>query len=182
MFQQNKYLVFFILILMSVIFFSVSYFGSKIQEYYSGEFNSFQEFYFTVSNFTSALIPIMLFSFIYTTSFIMFILFDIDTNIKKFSLIIAKSFIPILIFSSIYLILLINITTNIVVLKNDIKDQILAFNLTFEDFKHFGIFFWIVFYINLVIQTKIKFKINIAKSFFICTTPSLIVLFIKQFL
>lgn len=112
----------------------------------------------------------------------MFMFLDIEKHKTSLSEIIATAFIPIIIYSTLYLLLLVNFTDNAVSINGDIRKVKLFYNLTFEDFKNIGLIFWCLFYLILIIQTKIKYETEYYKSAIINLVPSFIVIVIKLFM
>lgn len=179
MFQQNKFLTIVVILSLSLNFYCVSYYGGKLQELYTGEFNSYQTFFFKISNYSSALMPLVVFIFIYISAYLMYAFFDIEKSKVFLTDIIIIAFIPIMLYSALYLILLMNYVESATFIEKDIRKVKLFHSLTFEDFKNIGLFFWCLFYLILIIQSKIKYKIGYFKSALVNLVPSFLVLIIK---
>lgn len=170
-----------IISLVSINFYLISVNAGILQENISGKFNSFQALIFEINHLSSALSPLLIFTFIYTTTHVVLAHEEIVNEKISLSKIITNAFIPILIFSTAYLILINNFISNIDDLTNkNIKNLKLIFDYTFQDFKQIGYLFWGLFYLILIIEIKQKYDVSYWKSLFITLIPSIILLLMLE--
>lgn len=176
MFQLNRYHPILTIVILSIIFYLISENAGLLQENISGEFNSYQSFIFQINNITTSIFPLLIYIFIYITTFISFTIFNIDKEKASLSKIISSALIPVIVFSLVYLVILIHFVKNIDgPIPHELKSINLISNYTFSDFKNIGYLSWGIFYLILIIEIKLKFEISILKSLIINLTPISIV-------
>lgn len=181
MFLLHKFFSVGIITLLSIIFYLISKNAGILQENITGKFNSFQSFIFEINHLSSALSPLLIFTFIYTTSYVVLTHLEILNEKISLSKIITSAFIPILLFSIIYLILINNFVSNIEDLSNkNIKNLKLIFDYTFNDFKYVGYLFWGLFYLILFIEIKRRYEVSYWISIVTTFMPGLFLLMLIQ--
>lgn len=174
MFQLHRTFSALILLWISVNFYLISVKAGLLQESIMGKFNAFQSFFFKINNFSSALTPMLIFTFIYATISIIFTHLAIEKKKASLSSIICSAFLPILIFSSGYLLVLSDFVDQENLLKNQNVENLFLFsNYTFKDLKQMGILFWGAFYLILIVEIKLKYSMTYLTSVFINVLPSL---------
>jgi hypothetical protein len=185
MYQLPKLFSAFILSCLSINFYLISKEAAILQESISGKFNSFQLFVFELNNYSSALSPLLIFIFIYATTSIIFEYLYLEIKKQKASLawIISIAFIPILIFSFSYLLLLTDFVENAGNISGKgVEDLHLFQEYTFRDIKQIGNLFWGLFYLILIVEIKLNYDINYFKSLVINLTPiAIMLLLIKMY-
>jgi hypothetical protein len=183
MYQLPKLFPAFILSCLSINFYLISKEAAILQESISGKFNSFQLFVFELNNYSSALSPLLIFIFIYATTNIIFEYLQIKKQKASLTWIISIAFIPILIFSFSYLLLLTDFVGNAGDIRGKaVEDLHLFQEYTFRDIKQIGNLFWGLFYLILIVQIKLNYDINYFKSLVINLTPiAILLLLIKMY-
>lgn len=183
MFQLHRFFSVIIIAWLSINFYLISINAGILQENISGKFNSFQSLIFEINHLSSALSPLLIFSFIYLTTRIILSHLALVKQKKSLSKIIALAFIPILLFSTAYLILIKNFVSGVDDLSGqDIKNLNMIYDYTFTDFKYIGYIFWLLFYLILIIEIKLSYETNYLTSMAICLIPStILLLFLELF-
>lgn len=181
MFQLTRFYTIFTIAILSIIFYEISVYAGILQENITGKFNSFQSFIFQINNLTSAIFPLLIYTFIYITTQIFFIFFNIDKEKASLSKIISVALLPVIVFSLVYLVVLIHFVKNIDgPMPQEFKNLKLISSFTFNDFKNIGYLFWGLFYLILIVEIKSKFELSILKSLIINLTPTSIVSILIQ--
>lgn len=183
MFQLHRFFSVIIIALLSINFYLISKYAGFLQEKISGKFNSFQSLIFEINHLTSALSPLLIFTFIYVTTSIILSHLAIEKQRRSLSKIIALAFIPILLFSTAYLVLIKNFVSEIDDISGqDIKNLNMVYDYTFNDFKNIGYIFWVMFYLILISKIKLSYETTYLTSLAICLIPStILLLFIELF-
>jgi len=167
----------FVLSCLSINFYLISKEASILQESISGKFNSFQVFLFEINNYSSALSPLLIFVFVYATTSIIFEFLEIKKQKSSLTRIISYAFIPVLLFSFSYLLLLTNFVENAGNIRGQgVEDLHIFCEYTFRDLKQIGNLCWGLFYLILIVEIKLKYGINYFKSLVINLTPIAIML------
>jgi hypothetical protein len=181
MFQPHRLFSVFMLSFLSVNFYLISMKAGILQESISGKFNSLQTFIFELNNYSSALTPLLIFTFFYATTSIIFKHLEIEMRKISLTSIISTALIPILIFSTVYLLLINNFVENIDDITNQNVENLNIFsNYTFKDLKLIGNLCWGIFYLILIVEIKLKYEINYLKSLAINLTPSTILILLIE--
>jgi len=177
----ERFMHYFIIIALSLMFLAISYQANDIQKQLSQQSNYLFDFFYTANNFVAFSIPIFAFVFFFITTKIMLMIFDINMENGLLSKIIGNSFIGLFFSISFYAMNIYLYFDNIFVKTiKDVERIKFLFGLTFKSFEQINIFGWLCIYILMTYQIFKYTKINILKSIIIIATPSLTVYLIKH--
>lgn len=181
--QLSRLFSAFVLSCLSITFYLISKEAAILQESISGKFNSFQLFVFEINNYSSSLSPLLIFVFVYATTSIIFDYLEIKIQKASLTKIISNAFIPVLLFSFSYLLLLTDFVENAGDISGQsVEDLHIFHEYTFNDLKQIGNLCWGLFYLILIVEIKLHFDINYFKSLVINLTPvAILLLLIKMY-
>jgi hypothetical protein len=115
----------------------------------------------------------MLFVFYMLTSGLMFTLLDEKYDTPKLAFVISISFIPIILNSLIYLIVLYDIEDGSTL--SEIFQQSSFIGLGLPDMEEVSYIFWLGFYLSFAITTRYEFEIGYGKAISITCIPTFLV-------
>jgi hypothetical protein len=106
---------------------------------------------------------------------------EIDKRKASLTKIISNAFIPVLIFSIGYLVLINDFVENTQNITNQNVENLNIFsNYTFKNLRHIGNLCWGIFYLILIVEIKLKYEINYFKSLAINLTPSTVLILLIE--
>lgn len=169
---MRKYLPYIVLFILSILFYWIS---SRSYALQSGELESMELFrlFRGISNLIALFVPLMLFVFYMLTSGLMFTLLDEKINPEKMGLVLAISFLPILLNCLIYLIVLYGIEESGTL--SEMLRQRSFMGLGLSDMEELSYIFWLGFYVFFAILLWHEFEVGLGKAIAISCTPTLLV-------
>jgi hypothetical protein len=169
---MKKYLPFILVFTLSILFYWISRRSYALQ---AGELESMELFrlFRGISNLIALFVPLMLFVFYILTSGLMFTLLDKKYDSPKLAFVLSISFIPIILNSLIYLIVLYDIKegSNL----SEILQQPSFIGLRLSDMEKVSYIFWLGFYIFFTILIWHEFEMGFGKAIAISCIPTLLV-------
>lgn len=143
--------------------------------------NNIVSFIIKMNNFTSLILPLLLFVFYFLSSKLMLNIFDIKIKSRELMNTISFGFIPIIV-SLIFTCIIIYVNAaklNNISSYEDIGRVPLFYNFNLNDFKLLNDSLWVFFYLITLIIYNEKYRISIKNSIAISLSPTIIILIFK---